>query len=142
MASSLANNSCEQKNDGSDTIKDSKASLPTFTPEQYEKLLALIQGNSQDQHAMLTTHQGSSSSQHGHTPAEGSKSGMVFTFSCHNSSVNGSWIIDSRASDHICSSLHWFQHYSEIKPINVRLPNGHISIAKYSGTVIFLLVLR
>lgn len=62
---------------------------------------------------------------------------MVFTFSCHNSGVNGSWIIDSRASDHICSSLHWFQHYSEIKPINVRLPNGHISIAKYSGTVIF-----
>lgn len=110
VASSSANESYEQKDESSVADKEPKANLPTFTTEQYEKLLALIQGNGQSQHAMLTT-QGSSSTQHRHTPAEDFKSGIAFTFSCHNSGINGSWIIDSGASDHICSSLYWFQHY-------------------------------
>ncbi|XP_058784297.1 uncharacterized protein LOC131659073 [Vicia villosa] len=43
------------------------------------------------------------------------------------------WIIDSGATDHICSSIHWFHSYIKIVPISVKLPNGNCIIAKYSG---------
>ncbi|MCI14810.1 retrovirus-related Pol polyprotein from transposon TNT 1-94, partial [Trifolium medium] len=34
------------------------------------------------------------------------------------------WLLDSGASDHICSSIHWFSSFYRIKPIDVKLPNG------------------
>jgi len=37
----------------------------------------------------------------------------------------GSWIIDSGATDHICSSLIHFTSYHQINPIFVKLPNGN-----------------
>ncbi|GAU49830.1 hypothetical protein TSUD_293850 [Trifolium subterraneum] len=36
----------------------------------------------------------------------------------------GSWIVDSGASHHMCSSLQWFHSYSETTPTKVKLPNG------------------
>ena len=50
-------------------------------------------------------------------------------------SHNSPWIIDSGATDHITSSLNWFQAYFKIKPINVNLPNGSSVTAQYSGIV-------
>ncbi|XP_058746950.1 uncharacterized protein LOC131619928 [Vicia villosa] len=44
-------------------------------------------------------------------------------------------IVDSGANDHICGSMSWFQSYTAIPPINVRLPNGHSLLVKYSGTI-------
>lgn len=108
VASSMSNDSYVQKDDDSVVGKDTKADWPTLTHQQYEKILALIQGTNLNQHVMLTTHQVSTSTLHGHKPADESQSGNVFTLSCHNNHVNGSWIIDSGATDHICSSLYWF----------------------------------
>jgi len=46
-----------------------------------------------------------------------------------------SWILDSGATDHICSSLTYFTSYHQINPIFVKLPNGNQFIANYSGSV-------
>jgi len=46
-----------------------------------------------------------------------------------------SWIIDSGATDHICSSLTYFTSYHQINPISIKLPNGNQVIANYSGSV-------
>jgi hypothetical protein len=40
-------------------------------------------------------------------------------------------IIDSGAIDHICSSLTSFDTYEKIAPIDIKLPNGHMAIARY-----------
>jgi len=45
-----------------------------------------------------------------------------------------SWVIDSGATDHICSSLTYFTSYHKINPISVKLPNGNQVIANYSGS--------
>ena len=50
-------------------------------------------------------------------------------------SSSSSWIIDSGATDHICSSLTYFTSYRQIDPIYVKLPNGNQVIANYSGRV-------
>lgn len=54
-----------------------------------------------------------------------------------HSSSHSSWIIDSGASDHICSSIKWFHSYKQIIPVNVRLPNGQCLTTSYSGTIHF-----
>jgi len=46
-----------------------------------------------------------------------------------------SWIIDSGATDHICSSLSHFTSYHQINHIFVKLPNGNQVFANYSGSV-------
>ncbi|XP_050920116.1 uncharacterized protein LOC127137731 [Lathyrus oleraceus] len=46
------------------------------------------------------------------------------TYHCMHSSSSGSWIIDSGATDHICSFVQWFHSHKKIIPITVRLPNG------------------
>jgi len=43
----------------------------------------------------------------------------------------GSWIIDARATNHICGSLSWFDSYEKINHISDRLPTGHLAIAKH-----------
>jgi len=45
------------------------------------------------------------------------------------------WILDSGATDHICSSLTHFTSYQQINPISVKLPNGNQVIANYSKSV-------
>ena len=47
------------------------------------------------------------------------------------------WILDSGATDHITSSLKWFENYAQIEPITIKLPNGSSVLSKYSGTVCF-----
>lgn len=59
---------------------------------------------------------------------------QTFAYKCCSSN---SWIINSGASDHICSSFSWFQIYKTIPPISVRLPNGQIALAKHVGSIMF-----
>jgi hypothetical protein len=59
------------------------------------------------------------------------------TYHCMHSSSSGSWIIDSGATDHICSSVKWFHSHKKIIPITVRLPNGPCLVANHSGTIYF-----
>lgn len=47
------------------------------------------------------------------------------------------WIIDSGATDHISTSLNYFFKYSEIKPLNIHLPNGSIVQVHMVGSIKF-----
>lgn len=144
MANNVSNDNYDQRESAS-MSGDERVTTPTFTHEQYEKLLNLIQNSSIGQQSFSAANQVSSSkvsqsTQSGHTPIENFKSGNIFISTSYNSFSIGSWIIDSGASDHICASLKCFDSYNEINPINIKLPNGHCTIAKYAGTVIFFLL--
>ena len=58
------------------------------------------------------------------------------SFSSLNHSHN-SWIVDSGATDHVCTVLSAFTSYKTIKPVLINLPNGQHVFANYSGTVVF-----
>jgi len=47
-----------------------------------------------------------------------------------------SWILDSGATNHICSSLTHFTSYNQINPIFVKLSNGNQVIANYSRSAL------
>jgi hypothetical protein len=92
-----------------------------FTKDQYEKLVHLLQTSSTP-----------SSSTAQVNVVQNHHTGIAYSLS---NSTYGSWIIDSGASDHICSSLSYFDKYQAIAPVQVKMANGTISYAKYSGTV-------
>ena len=48
-------------------------------------------------------------------------------------------ILDSGATDHICSSLTHFTSYHQSNHICVKLPNGNQVIANYYGSVLYIL---
>lgn len=50
---------------------------------------------------------------------------------------HSSWIIDTRATDHVTHEKTQFVTFYKIKPIYVKLPNKSIVIAKYAGTIQF-----
>ncbi|PNX85941.1 peptide transporter PTR2, partial [Trifolium pratense] len=106
-----------------------------LTKEQCSQLLNLLQ----------TTQSGNQGSSY-NAGNQASSSTQVNIASGHVTSGNlvctlhsspGQWIIDSGASDHIFSSFDYFSSYKSIKPISVKLPNGQVSIANYSGSVKF-----
>jgi len=81
-----------------------------FTPEQYQTLLTLLQmSKSSDNVSNQISDIPSNTTTH-----IGNKFLSYFS----------SWIIDSGATDHICSSLSHFTSYHQINPISVKLPNG------------------
>nr|KYP64997.1 Retrovirus-related Pol polyprotein from transposon TNT 1-94 [Cajanus cajan] len=57
---------------------------------------------------------------------------LSFLYS-HNSDC---WIIDTRATDHVCKNIKFFQSYRRIKPILIQLPNGSQVSTCVSGTVL------
>jgi len=109
-----------------------------ITHEQYEKLMSLLQNSSinQDSGTAHASNQVSSSMSVGHSPSDRQGTSFISSLTCHNFTLS-SWIIDSRASDHICGNLKWFHSYDEIAPIYIKLPTGHFTIAKQSGTIKF-----
>jgi len=92
-----------------------------FTPKQYQTLLTLLQ-QSKSSDNVSNQISGIPSNTTTHT---GNK--FLSSFS--------SWIIDSGAADHICSSLSHFTSYHQINPISVKLPNENQVFAYYSGSV-------
>jgi hypothetical protein len=128
--------------DSSSAVHDSKgvSTTPSFTQEQYDKLMNLIQLSSIAQCSVpMASNQVSSFKSAG--PSSAGKQGndnsqFCFSFSSHNIALD-TWIIDSGASHHICASLHWFHSYSEINPMVIKLPNGDHVTTKYAGTIIF-----
>jgi len=92
-----------------------------FTPKQYQTLLALLQQAKSNDNV---------SSQVYVIPSN------MTTQTCNDFiSSFSSWIIDSGATDHICSSLTYFTSYHQINHIFVKFPNGNEVIANYSGSV-------
>jgi hypothetical protein len=116
------------------------SATPSFTQEQYDKLINLIQSSTIAQcYVPMTSNQVSSF--HTAGPSSAGKQGndysnFCFSFSCHNIALD-TWILDSGASHHICASLHWFHSYSEINPMVIKLPNGNHVTTKFAGTIIF-----
>jgi len=55
----------------------------------------------------------------------------------HNMTLANSWIIDSGATDHICTSLRHFISYKRITPIYINLPNGSTVFLHYTDTIAF-----
>lgn len=80
----------------------------------------------------------------GHTSVEASTSGNAYCSlpisHCLACVKTNSWILDTGASDHICSSLKWFTTYYTIEPTNVKLPNNNIVVTNIAGTIIFLML--
>jgi len=137
--SSMINNACSDTRDLKEYLStngDISTTPPTFTHEQYEKILSLIQGFGNNQQSASLANQ-VSIFQSGHSPGETQKSGIINISSSFKSFCIGSWIIDLGANDHICASFKTFKTFNEIKPISIRFPNGHVSIAKYAGTIVF-----
>jgi len=89
-----------------------------FTPEQYPTLLALLQQVKSSDNV---------SSQVFVIP-----SNMTTQIVNNFISSFSSWIIDSGATDHICSSITYFTSYHQIDHIYVKLPNGNQVIVNYS----------
>ena len=125
-----------------------------ITPAQYQSLMALLQNmsgstfsgsvkNPQPIQVNMTY-----STQNGpHTsfgPSHGNIHQHAFTSHLVNhlfidthsqKSHTSSWIIDSGATDHVVSSLHWFKTHSKIDPVVIYLPNGITVTAHHSGIV-------
>ncbi|MCH96744.1 retrovirus-related pol polyprotein from transposon TNT 1-94, partial [Trifolium medium] len=107
----------------------------TFTKSQYEKLVNLLQSTPAPQPAGPSTQvNGASTSNLASTFVHHSSGNASIAYSYNNSSC-GAWIIDSGASDHICSNLALLDNHHEIVPIQVRMPNGTIAFAKHAGSV-------
>jgi hypothetical protein len=109
---------------------------PTITQAQFDQLMQLLQASNINQSSASSSHQVNSSQSFGHSSNDRGGSVSISSSFCCNI-AQGSWILDSGASDHICGSLKWFDSYNQISPITIRLPNGQISIAKISGTIKF-----
>ena len=108
---SMANKACNDvaySNGDFSTNGEIHTAPPSFTHEQYEKLLNLIQGSGINQHSTTIANEASTVTQVGHSPAENHKSGKIYISSSFNSFSLGSWIIDLGASDHIYALLKSF----------------------------------
>jgi hypothetical protein len=113
----------EQDNDDAKSYKGTGNDSYSFTKDQYERLINLLQASSIGAGSSSTAQV--NAVQHHH-------SGIAYSLS---NSTYGSWIIDSGASDHICSNLALFDKHHAIAPIQVKMANGTISYAKIDGTV-------
>lgn len=101
-----------------------------FTAEQCHGLLTLLQQYQSQAplHAsnQISTTKPSSSASVQKSHLAGKPSSLPFC----------SWILDSGATDHICSSLSFFVSYHEIRPIHVQLPNGSNVLASHLGSIL------
>jgi hypothetical protein len=116
------------------------ATAPSLTQEQFEKLMSLLQ-SSYVNHASGSATSNQVRSFLPAYPSATSKQGTILTnysnsLICNNIALD-TWIIDSGASHHICATLSWFQSYSEITPMIIKLPNGNHVTTKFVGTIVF-----
>ena len=124
-----ANNSSLEVHEEREDLDDSKSCKGSdsfgITKEQYEQLVNLLQT------------QKSSSSKVNHVTNHVTSSISTLSYALNHCSF-GSWIVDSGASDHICSSIKAFHSYQSIKLVHIKLPNGNMAIAKLSGSTVLL----
>ena len=86
---------------------------PIFTQEQYQKLLAMLSSS-------------------------GSLHTMNLASIALNSSLSHTWIIDTGAINHMCSSLDFFHTYEPCHvPLHVQLPDGTVAQVTHIGKVSF-----
>ena len=105
-----------------------------FTAQQYQILSEMFKQNGNSAAAQINQ-VGSFSADPNHKAFEQSSTGNTIL----NSAIKNEnfWILDSRATDHVCTVLSAFTAYRKIKLILINLPNGNHVYAEYSGTVTF-----
>lgn len=130
--SSATEGSNEGLEDQQSQAKNEDDSAVSLTRSEYNKLVALLQQNSLD----------NSSKVHSSNMVKGQSScqtvaatGKMCTAVNSSKMIGSPWILDTGATDHICSSLDWFVSYEKIKSISVTLPNGNSVEAHFTGKV-------
>jgi hypothetical protein len=127
-----------------DDVRSTKGSDSyTLTKTRYEKLVNLLQSSASVQNASSSTQvNGASTSNLGNVTVMNHQGNTAMNHQgntnaaySYNHSSYGAWIIDSGASDHICSNITLFDDYHDITPIQVKMPNGTIAHAKQAGSV-------
>jgi hypothetical protein len=122
--SAMVNNSSLETNEEREDLDDSKSckgnsnTKPSFgiTKEQYEQLVTLLQSQQASSSKVNLSHV---------TNHVTSGITRLSSYSMNHSSF-GTWIVDSGASDHICSSIKFFVSYASIIPVHIKLPNGNM----------------
>jgi len=103
---------------------DHSPSAPTFTHDQYNKLLAML-----SKHDLETSVQPT-----GESTRTAMLAGKVFCFSVSN--PGSKWIIDSGATEHITPDLKYFSSYSPLPCDSfIILPNGKHAKIHNIGTI-------
>ncbi|XP_019438993.1 PREDICTED: uncharacterized protein LOC109344695 [Lupinus angustifolius] len=100
-------------------MKDSGKPTLSFSPAQYAELASLLNnvvGSKVNQLSIMPLEEADSSKE----------SGNILP-----------WILDTGATDHVCPYLSSFLSYQSIKPVIIKLANGSIVTARYSGLVMF-----
>ena len=115
----------------------------SLTKDQFEGLMALLHQSqaqfasvptpNQDKH--YTNHLTTNTSAVHISPSTTSPSGTILAL--HLEPHINLWILDSGATDHICSSLDLFIAHKTIKPVSIRLPNGSQVMTHITGIVCF-----
>ncbi|XP_020214535.1 uncharacterized protein LOC109806962 [Cajanus cajan] len=108
-------NDCAEENEEVNANSNSdptQAPSYSFSPEQYAQITALLNklNTNQEHH--------SANQIHGETQM-------------HKNSGTLSWILDTGATDHVCQSLTYFDAFTAIRPIQIKLPNGSVVLAKF-----------
>ena len=101
-----------------------------FTPEQHRALLALLQQSVSQFAPAHTTNQITLVP----NPTNSFHQGIVLT---GTNTLPKSWILDIRATYHVCNSISEFQFITKIKPVLIKLPNGTHITTNMSGTIAF-----
>lgn len=96
-----------------------------FTKEQYDQLVHLLHASNSNRN-VSTSKVNHVSHYNKHTSIGITQISYYF-----NHSNIGSWLVDSGASDHICSSMRFFGDYKKIVQVNIILINGQMAIAKH-----------
>ncbi|KAF1896593.1 hypothetical protein Lal_00034292, partial [Lupinus albus] len=105
--------------------QEDDSSMFSLTKKQYQELVNILQHNNQ---------------RNSESPAAEKEVNVLSgTSKPDNLEDEGTsttqWILDSGATDHICSNISCFSTCYKIRPIKVKLPNGQIILAKISGTI-------
>lgn len=72
---------------------------------------------------------------HAHSSDEKFTSEIPIVITYSTSNMSHMWLLDSGANDHICFSLHFFESFYKIWPIQVHFPNGNSVVVNYASNV-------
>ncbi|GAU31820.1 hypothetical protein TSUD_58210 [Trifolium subterraneum] len=123
-------------------VGSSSGTSSPISQEQFGQLMALLhQTNllpaSENSAPSSSTNQFSATPMtQGHPPHE-SSSGILLTNVNSLTANHDYWLLDFGANDHVCSSYHHFSSFYPIKPVHIKLPNGHSVIVQYAGNIQF-----
>lgn len=109
----------------------SSSSLP-ISREYFQYLITLLHSSKNDPGSSINSMSKPLPSDSNHHVV----SGVTKTGISH--SLNSICILDSEASDHICTNIHiFFTTYQKNKLVSIQLPNGILIFSHFSGTVYF-----